>query len=224
MKPLRYLAVMVALLPALIAGACGQPKTNMDKEIVMDERQSNTKPLRGTAVFGAGCFWCVEAVFLQLAGVDSIEPGYAGGTVDDPTYEQVCSGTTGHAEVCRIIFDPEIITYPELLEAFFSSHDPTTLNRQGEDVGSQYRSVIFYSDEEQRKLAEDYKAELERAGVFDDPIVTEVVPLVKFYSAEDYHRNYYARNPDQAYCRLVIRPKLEKFTRKFKDKLKNPSR
>lgn len=180
-------------------------------------------PVTGTdtAVFGAGCFWCVEAVFTELDGVIEVMPGYTGGTVVDPSYKAVCTGTTGHAEVARIVYDPAKITYPELLEVFWQTHDPTTLNRQGADIGTQYRSAIFYTSEEQRALAEKYKAELDKSGAWDKPIVTEIVPLTAFYPAEDYHRDYYANNPEQGYCQLVIRPKVEKFRKVFHDKLKH---
>jgi peptide-methionine (S)-S-oxide reductase len=171
------------------------------------------------ATFGAGCFWCVEAVFQQLKGVTSVVSGYAGGNVQNPTYEQVCAGRTGHAEVCQIEYDPEQIGYEELLEVFFSTHDPTTLNRQGGDIGTQYRSVIFYHDEEQRNSAERVKAELDSAGEWKNPIVTEIAPLQEFFEAEDYHQDYYRRNPSQRYCQLIIKPKLDKFERVFRPKL-----
>ena len=173
-----------------------------------------------TATFGAGCFWCVEAVFQQLEGVRSVVSGYAGGTVANPTYQAVCTGSTGHAEVCEIIYDPTVIGFADLLQAFFMSHDPTTLNRQGNDAGTQYRSAIFYHSDEQRALAEKYKEELDRSGTFKDPIVTEIVPFDVFYKAENYHQNYYNENGSQPYCQYVIRPKLDKFTKEFKDKLK----
>ncbi|NHI88954.1 MAG: peptide-methionine (S)-S-oxide reductase [Candidatus Thorarchaeota archaeon] len=172
-----------------------------------------------TATFGSGCFWCTEAVFQQLKGVSSVVSGYAGGHVENPTYQQVCTGRTGHAEVCQIQFDPEQISFEELLEVFFNTHDPTTLNRQGNDVGSQYRSVIFYHDEEQRKKAEKVKAELDKSGTRKNPIVTEIVPFENFYKAEDHHQNYYRNNPGEGYCRLVIAPKLDKFEKVFKLKI-----
>lgn len=173
-----------------------------------------------SATFAAGCFWCVEAVFERLAGVEDVVSGYCGGHVDNPTYEQVCTGTTGHAEACRITYDPEKISYEELLEVFWKTHDPTTKDRQGNDVGPQYRSVIFYHDEEQRKLAQACKARLEAERIWDRPIVTEIVPLGRFWPAEAYHQDYYARNPDRGYCSLVITPKIEKFRKTFRDKLK----
>lgn len=173
-----------------------------------------------TATFGAGCFWCVEAVFQRLKGVRSVVSGYAGGKVANPTYEQVCTGKTGHAEVCQIQYDPRQVSFEQLLEVFWKTHDPTTLNRQGADVGTQYRSVIFYDSEKQKALAEEYKKRLDASGVFGAPIVTEISPLTDFYRAEDYHQNYYRANPNQGYCRMVIAPKVEKFEKVFAEKLK----
>jgi peptide-methionine (S)-S-oxide reductase len=172
------------------------------------------------ATFGGGCFWCVEAVFKDLEGVAAVASGYSGGHKDHPTYQEVCSGTTGHAEVCQITFDPAKIPFEDLLEVFWKIHDPTTLNRQGEDVGTQYRSVIFYHDEPQRRLAEEYKKKLDDSGAYNDPVVTEISPFTKFWKAEDYHQDYFARNPDQAYCRAVVRPKVEKFRKVFARRLK----
>ncbi|MCB0395890.1 MAG: peptide-methionine (S)-S-oxide reductase MsrA [Flavobacteriales bacterium] len=181
------------------------------------------KPLLEEATFGAGCFWCVEAIFKDLKGVESVVSGYAGGSKQDPTYEEVCSGTTGHAEVCRITFDPKHITFDELLEVFWKVHDPTTLNRQGEDIGTQYRSVIFYHNEAQRELAETYKNDLNSSGAWDRPVITEISPLTSYYAAEEYHQNYFALNPGQGYCAMVVRPKVEKFRKVFADRLKNTS-
>ena len=172
------------------------------------------------ATFGAGCFWCVEAVFQNLAGVSEVVSGYAGGQVDNPTYQQVCSGTTGHAEVAQITYDPEIVSYQELLEVFWKTHDPTTLNRQGNDRGTQYRSVIFYHHQDQLETAQKAKKLLEENQVWPDPIVTEIAPLSKFYPAEDYHQNYFNDHGEQPYCQFVIRPKLAKFQEIFRDKLK----
>ena len=172
------------------------------------------------ATFGGGCFWCTDAVFLELKGVVSVEAGYCGGTVDNPTYQQVGTGGTGHAEVSHIKYDPTLLPYETLLEAFWKTHDPTTLNRQGNDVGPQYRSVIFYHDEAQQKLAEEYKAKLDASGAFKDPIVTEISPFTKLYVAEKYHQNYFGLNPEDRYCRAVLVPKLEKFRAVFADKLK----
>ena len=173
----------------------------------------------GTATFGAGCFWCVEAVFQEVPGVCSVEPGYSGGKVANPTYEDVCTGTTGHAEVAQITFDPSKVTYAELLEVFWQTHDPTTRNAQGADHGPQYRSVIFYHDADQKRQAEHYRRELDRSKAFANPIVTEIVPFKAFYIAEDYHRNYYRNNQHAPYCMFIIRPKLDKFHKAFKNKL-----
>lgn len=170
--------------------------------------------------FGAGCFWCIEAVFEELKGVQSVESGYSGGNVMNPTYSQISSGTTGHAEVARIAYDPKVISYKEMLEVFWKTHDPTTLNRQGNDSGTQYRSAIFYHSDEQKKQAEYYKAELDKSGAFGNPIVTEISPLKNYYKAEYYHQDYYSQNPNQGYCQYVIAPKLDKFRKAFKDKLK----
>jgi len=172
-----------------------------------------------TATFGSGCFWCTEAIFQKLKGVLSVTPGYSGGKRENPTYDQVCSGATGHAEVIHIQYDSEIISFEDLLEVFWKTHDPTTLNRQGADVGSQYRSVIFYHDEEQKELSERYKQKLNEAGIFDKPIVTEINLFQKFYPAEKYHQDYYNNNPAQPYCSFVITPKLAKFEKIFADKL-----
>jgi peptide-methionine (S)-S-oxide reductase len=173
-----------------------------------------------TTTFGTGCFWCTEAVFQELKGVIKVTSGYSGGQDPHPTYEEVCSGTTGHAECLQIVYDPAVISFDELLEVFWESHDPTTLNRQGNDVGTQYRSAIFYHNEEQKEKAEHYKAELIRNKAYDKPIVTEITPFKVFYPAENYHQDYYNLHGTQPYCRLVIRPKLEKFEKVFKDKLK----
>jgi len=198
--------------------ACGN--SNDQKKTGMVESIENTSEQVDTATFGAGCFWCVEAVFQELKGVQKVESGYSGGAKPNPTYKEVCSGTTGHAEVCRIYFDPSVITYKELLEAFWQSHDPTTLNRQGADVGTKYRSVIFYHNEEQKKAAEFYKEQLNKEKAFHKNVVTEISELQNYYPAEDYHQNYYNQNADQAYCQFVIAPKLEKFRKAFAGKLK----
>lgn len=173
-----------------------------------------------TATFGSGCFWCSEAIFERVKGVASAVSGYAGGNVPNPSYEAVCSGKTGHAEVVQIKYDSAIISYDKLLEIFWKTHDPTTLNRQGADVGTQYRSVIFYNNVEQKKMAESYKDELNRAGIWKDTIVTEISPLKNFYPAEKYHQDYYEQNPNQGYCSFVITPKIEKFEKIFKDRIK----
>lgn len=174
-----------------------------------------------TATFGAGCFWCVDAVFRELKGVTSVESGYSGGKIKNPTYREVCSGLTGHAEVCRIVFHPKEISYAELLSVFWQTHDPTTLNRQGADEGTQYRSVIFYHNDEQRTEAEKYKRELDASGAFSGKIVTEISAAEPFYPAEDYHQNYFSQNGEQPYCRFVIEPKMDKFRKAFKDKLRS---
>lgn len=184
----------------------------------MTETNNNIKT--DTADFGEGCFWCTEAFFQRLNGVISVRSGYGGGHVENPTYEEVCDKTTGHAEIARIIFDPSIITYDELLEVFWKTHDPTTLNQQGADKGPQYRSVIFYHNNEQKEKAEKYKAALDRSGAWDKPIVTAIEPFKNYYPAENYHQNYYNDNQNQGYCRFVIQPKLEKFEKVFKAKLK----
>ena len=173
-----------------------------------------------TATLGAGCFWCVEAVFDDLKGVESVESGYSGGHTENPTYQQVCSETTGHAEVAQINFDPNEISFKEVLQVFFAVHDPTTLNRQGNDVGSSYRSAIFYHDENQKQIAEQTIKEVEAEGVYDNPIVTEVTPFDKFYIAENYHQEYFTNNPNQPYCAAVVAPKVAKFRQKFVDRLK----
>lgn len=174
-----------------------------------------------TATFGTGCFWCTEAIFQQLDGVVSATSGYSGGQVNNPTYKEVCSGNTGHAEVIQVVYDPAKVTFDELLEVFWQTHDPTTLNRQGNDVGTQYRSVIFYHNNEQKEKAEKYKVELDKSGAFSNPIVTEISPYSKFYAAEDYHQDYFNLNGGEPYCNIVIRPKVEKFKKVFKDKLKH---
>ena len=172
------------------------------------------------ATLGGGCFWCLEAVYQQLEGVTQVVSGYAGGHVANPTYEQVCGKKTGHAEVVQVTFDPGVVSYRDILEVFFSIHDPTTANRQGNDVGPQYRSVIFYHDDEQRRTAEEILAELTAEHAFEDPIVTEIKPLDRFYAAEEYHQNYYAQNAAQPYCAYVISPKIAKFRSKFAERLR----
>jgi peptide-methionine (S)-S-oxide reductase len=193
-------------------------------EVQQEKHQPMVNPISSktdTATFGEGCFWCVEATFQQLKGVISVSSGYSGGQIKNPSYKEVCTGSTGHAEVCQIVYNPEEISFPELLKAFWGSHDPTTLNRQGNDIGTQYRSVIFYHNESQKELALAYKKELDASGAFNQPIVTEISPFLEFFKAEDYHQNYYNENGDQPYCQIVIKPKLEKFQKVFKDKLKH---
>lgn len=209
----QNIVVFLACTIALISCA----KSNAQKSV----DNFNTKNMNlDTATFGNGCFWCTEAIFQDLEGVESAVSGYSGGQVENPTYEQVCSGKTGHAEVLQITYDPTKISYEELLKVFWETHDPTTLNRQGNDVGTQYRSAIFYHNDKQKELAEQYKEQLEKSGTFKDPIVTEIVPFEKFYKAEAYHQNYYNENPNQGYCSFVVRPKVEKFQAKHKDMLK----
>ncbi len=173
-----------------------------------------------TATLGGGCFWCVEAIYQDVIGVHKVVSGYMGGAIENPTYQQVCSGTTGHAEVAQIVFDPTVISFAEILFIFWCTHDPTTLNRQGNDVGTQYRSVIFYHTEEQKSIAERSKAETEASDLWPDPIVTEIAPLTIFYEAEEYHQNYFVENPHQPYCIFVINPKVQKFRKSFRDKLR----
>ncbi|MEL6534552.1 MAG: peptide-methionine (S)-S-oxide reductase MsrA [Bacteroidota bacterium] len=176
---------------------------------------------QATATFGMGCFWCTEAVFQRLKGVESVVSGYTGGHTANPNYREVCDGNTGHAEVTRITYDPSVISFDELLEVFWVTHDPTTLNRQGNDVGTMYRSAVFYHDEAQQKAAESSKAALDREGVFKSPIVTEITEAPTFYPAEDYHQNYYNENTGQGYCQFIIRPKVEKIKKVFAEKLKS---
>lgn len=172
------------------------------------------------ATLGAGCFWCIEACYKEMKGVKEVFPGYAGGYVDNPTYEQVCDGNTGHAEVARVVYDDTEISFEQILEVFWFVHDPTQLNRQGNDIGTQYRSVVFYHDAEQKEIAEHYKSKLSAEKVWDKPIVTEIVPLSNYYQAENYHHNYFELNPGNMYCQSVVRPKVEKFKKVFSAKLK----
>ena len=182
----------------------------------------NTKSMNGLefATFGNGCFWCTEAIFEQLEGVTKVESGYAGGAVKNPTYKAVCTGETGHAEVIRLTYNPEVISFRELLDVFFNTHDPTTLNRQGADVGTQYRSAIFYHNELQKNEAEKMIADLENEKIYDDKIVTEITAINNYFAAENYHQDYYNNNKNEGYCRMVINPKLDKFIKKYKNKLK----
>lgn len=204
--------------------SCAQP-TQKDKTKTKDmSTTTNTDVSPGlstdTATFGTGCFWCTEAIFQQVDGVIKVTSGYAGGQTENPNYKEVCTGTTGHAECLNIVYDSSKISFDELLEIFWQVHDPTTLNRQGNDVGTQYRSVVFYHNGEQKAKVEKYKAELDKSGAWDKPIVTTLEPFTRFYPAEDYHQNYYNDNPGQGYCQFVIRPKVEKFQKVFKNKLK----
>jgi peptide-methionine (S)-S-oxide reductase len=211
-------------LCCMVVISCAQSdkkqKKKMDKETVaLDETNVNMAGME-IATFGTGCFWCTEAVLESLDGVKKLVSGYSGGHDPNPTYKAVCTGETGHAECVEVTYDPKVITYTDLLEAFFRSHDPTSLNRQGNDVGTQYRSVIFYHNEDQKKQAEQAKLELDKSEAYAKPIVTEISPAVKFFPAEDYHQNYFANNPDQGYCAFVIAPKLDKFKKVFKEKLR----
>ena len=204
-----YLIGLVVLIPSELKSSTPQNKH-------METKETGSK----IAVFAGGCFWCTEAMFSQLKGVQKVISGYSGGKVANPTYDQVCTGRTGHAECTQITYDPAQVTYAELLEIFWMTHDPTTLNRQGADSGTQYRSAIFYIDEDQKKEAITIKAKLEKEKIWSDPIVTEITKFEKFYPAEDYHQDYYKNNPNQGYCRIVITPKIEKFRKIFADKLK----
>jgi peptide-methionine (S)-S-oxide reductase len=204
----------------LFLQACGQTDTTKVTTPKDSTTTMSTTPVLDTATLGAGCFWCVEAVFLQLDGVVSVTSGYMGGHVLNPTYKQVCEGTTGHAEVAQIVFDTTKISFDEILEVFWQTHDPTTLNRQGNDVGTQYRSAVFYHDAQQKEKAEYYKKKLNESGAFSAPIVTEVTQASTFYKAEDYHQNYYAQNSSQPYCVYVVKPKVDKVRKVFADRLK----
>ena len=209
------LALIFSSLLSVIS--CNQSTT---QPIIMNEETIPAGIKTDTATFGTGCFWCTEAIFQELKGVLKVTSGYSGGTVKNPSYEDVCSGTTGHAECLQIIYDPKVISFDELLEVFWEAHDPTTLNRQGNDVGTQYRSVIFYHDAEQKKKAEEYKMKLDKSGAYNNPIVTEITAFSHFYPAENYHQDYYRLHGSQPYCTFVIRPKVEKFEKVFQTKLK----
>ncbi len=214
MLKMKALILNIAFILLFTAVSCGQQNTEQTKmEATMTENTNMEK-----ATFGSGCFWCTEAIFQQVEGVENVESGYSGGHVDNPTYEQVCTGNTGHAEVVQLTYDPKVVTYPELLEVFWKTHDPTSLNRQGADAGTQYRSVIFYHNEEQKRLAEKYKKELDEAGIYKKKIVTEISPFKEFYAAENYHQDYYSSNPNKPYCQMVIQPKLDKFHEIFSNK------
>lgn len=216
MKPITTFFIALIAVFLTSCSFTNKEQTTSSGKVSMDKITSSNLD---TAIFGAGCFWCVEAIFQELNGVQSVEAGYSGGTVENPSYEQVCTNTTGHAEVARIIFDPSVISYNDLLEVFWTTHDPTTLNRQGADVGEQYRSVIFYLNNAQKESAEKSKKDV-ATKIWDDPIVTSIEPLKNFYIAEDYHQDYYTNNSTKSYCQYVINPKLEKFRKKFKEKLK----
>ena len=209
---------MILLLITLASCKAETPQTHiLTEDMSIKPEFTDTTAV---ATFGAGCFWCVEAIYQDLNGVYSVESGYMGGEKKDPTYKEVCTGTTGHAEVCRIVYDPRLLTFKDLLEVFWQTHDPTTLNRQGNDAGTQYRSAIFYYSEDQKKEAEFYTSELDKSGAFSDPIVTTLEPVDTFYPAEEYHQNYFNQNGDQPYCSFVIKPKVEKFKKAFSSRLK----
>ncbi len=210
---------MKSILISLIGFAIIIP-SELISSTKQDAKMENKNEKSKVAVFAGGCFWCTEAMFSQLKGVQKVVSGYSGGKVANPTYDQVCTGTTGHAECTQITYDPEQITFAELLEVFWMTHDPTTLNRQGADSGTQYRSAIFYTDEDQKQEATTLKAKLEHEKIWNSPIVTEITRFDQFYPAENYHQSYYANNPNQGYCRIVITPKVEKFKKIFADKLK----
>lgn len=217
-----HLLILIAATTSAVgcAESSNYPPTfNTTKTSDMDTTQQNE-----IATLGGGCFWCVEAVFELVDGVVSVESGYTGGSVKDPTYKQVCDGMTGHAEVCRVTFDPSVISYADILQIFFAAHDPTTLNRQGNDVGTQYRSAIFTHSDEQTRISRDYIRQLTESKTWADPIVTEVTPATTFYKAEDYHQNYYEQNGGQPYCAFVVRPKVEKFKKQFKNRLRGDVR
>jgi peptide-methionine (S)-S-oxide reductase len=210
-----------AILLLMTTLACTRREQSHTTVPVAEHLQAYSNQMNNeTAIFGNGCFWCTEALFQQLEGVSSVQSGYSGGHVENPTYEEVCEKTTGHAEAIKVVYDPSKISFDELLEVFWQTHDPTTLNRQGNDVGPQYRSVIFYMNEDQKKKAEFYKEKLGKSGAFDNPIVTAIEPYKNFYVAENYHQNYYKLNGSQPYCYFVIRPKMEKFQKVFAAKLK----
>lgn len=216
LKGIREIGFMFVLVFAVQSCSSAEQSNYLANDMEIQAGQKTD-----TAYLAAGCFWCVEAIFQQLDGVISVISGYTAGLVKNPTYKEVCTGLTGHAEAARIIYDPEVITFDELLEVFWKTHDPTTLNRQGADRGTQYRSGIYYISDTQREKAEQYKQDLNISGAFDDQIVTEILPFDGiFYVAEDYHQNYFNQNGDQGYCRMVIQPKVEKFRKVFEDKLK----
>ncbi len=231
----RSLCGIASLVMMTLSCTANQPKpqssmtTTSDTKTAMtvsdNAAENNSTSVKlDTITVGAGCFWCVEAVFQRLEGVEKVISGYSGGAKPNPSYKEVCTGTTGHAEVCQITYNPKKVTIPEILEVFWKTHDPTTLNRQGNDAGTQYRSVIFYHNDEQKRLAEEYKKKLEVAKIWDNPIVTEISAAQAFYKAEDYHQNYFNENGYQPYCAVVIRPKVEKFAKIFAAKMKKDAK
>lgn len=221
MKRLTILfQITLALTVVSAALACTATEQQIPEPNTTKTMNNMDKNENEVAYLAGGCYWCIEAVFQRLEGVVSVESGFTGGTVKNPTYKAVCEGTTGHAEVCKITFDPKIVSFEEMLHVFFSAHDPTTLNRQGNDVGTQYRSGIYYTSEEQKSIAKQYISQLTEAKTWPDEIVTEVAEFDIFYPAEDYHQNYYNQNESQSYCAFVVRPKVEKFMKKFGDRIK----
>ena len=219
--------LFISVVSFMGLSSCAQKDNSVNKKnnkmntsTSLSKNNGSTPLTMDTATFGNGCFWCTEAIFQQLEGVEKVTSGYSGGSVTNPTYEQVTSKTTGHAECLNIMYDPAKISFDELLEIFWQVHDPTTLNRQGADVGTQYRSVVFYHNEEQKAKTAKYKAALDKSGAFNNPIVTTLEPFTIFYPAEEEHQNYYRNNGEQGYCQFVIRPKVEKFEKVFKSKLK----
>lgn len=215
----KFNLFILGIFTLFVNTSCGQNTENQKSTIKMNEEKNN---LEGAEVItlGAGCFWCVEAIFQQVEGVLKVESGYSGGLVKNPSYKDVCTGMTGHAEVVQVSYDPKKISFDKILEIFWKTHDPTTLNRQGADEGTQYRSAVFYHNEAQKATAEAWKAKLNGEHVFPNPIVTEIVPFKVFYAAEDYHQDYYDLNGHNPYCQVVIKPKLDKFVKVFKDNLK----
>jgi len=223
---LRYCLTFVKAIICLVLllTSCSGQGTRDTKRIIIQNQEAinmNMNDTTATATFGAGCFWCVEAVYLAIDGVTAVKSGYCGGQTKNPTYKEVCAGNTGHAEVCQITFDPRKVSYAQLLEVFFGVHDPTTLNRQGNDVGTQYRSVIFYHSDNQKKVAEQALNAAKSSGNWEDDVVTELATFTEFYPAEDYHDNYFALNGEQPYCQMVVRPKVEKFKKTFHELLRN---
>jgi peptide-methionine (S)-S-oxide reductase len=220
-QTLLFFVCTAIALPSVVFGQGTSAKENQATALESKQEKKDKKDKKmETITFGSGCFWCTEAIFQRIKGVDSVVSGYCGGTKENPTYKEVCTGETGHAEVIQVKFDPAVVSFDELLEVFWKMHDPTTLNQQGNDFGTQYRSAIFFSDDDQRKLAEEYKAKLNKE-VFDGKVVTEITELGKFYPAEKYHQNYFQSNKSAGYCRMVIAPKVEKFDKVFKDKKKS---
>ena len=218
---MNHTSIKLIILILLIGNLCSCGQTSQQTIVKINSIKLPVKMTNpDTATFGMGCFWCSEAIFQNLEGVKSVQSGYSGGTKINPTYREVCTGTTGHAEAIQVVYDTTKISYKDLLEVFWSSHDPTTLNRQGADEGTQYRSSVFYHNDEQKNLAEIYKKKLDESHAYPDKIVTEITPYINFYKAEDYHKDYFLLHGEEAYCTHVIAPKVEKFKKVFKDKLK----